>query len=172
MDIKIPKGMKSPTVVIVGQGTMTGDEKSNKQYEKRMDLLERKLSESYKKKIDNRDYTKEFASLQKSFIGKLDKFMTVNKQVMSRQNDKLVEALKKTVNQKISVIKETSDDDDDKKEFIKKISSLESAIRKISLKTNNVKAPTVKLDGAFEKLFARMENLIKSSKPRMYPSPS
>lgn len=171
MDIKIPKGMKSPTVVIVGQGTMTGDEKSNKNYEKRMDLLEKKLNESYKRKIDNKDYTKEFASLQKSFIGKLDKFMTVNKQAMSKQNDKLVEALKKTVNQKISIIKET-DDDDDKKEFIKKISSLESAIRKISLKTNNVKAPTVKLDGAFEKLFSRMENLIKSSKPRMYPSPS
>jgi len=176
MNIKVPTGIKSPTVVIIGGGTMTGDEKSNKLQEKRMDLLEKRLDQQYKKTTsgnNGKDYAKDIESIQKSFINRLDRFITQSKQSISSQNSKLLEALKKTVNQKVKIIKESSNGSDNSeiKTFIKKIDSLEDAIRKISLKTVNVNR-SVKLDDSFQKWFERMEKAIKDARPRMYPSPS
>ncbi len=175
MDIKVPKGMKSPTVVIVSGGTMTGDEKSNHNHEKRMDMLEKKLDQQYKKTTnsgyDPKEYVKSIDQLQKSFSKKLERVITQNKYAMSSQNSKLLDALKKTVS-KVKVIKEESDGSE-LKTFIKKIDSLEDAIRKISLKNKNLKVSTkVNLDSSFDKLFERMEKAIKSARPRMSPSPS
>jgi len=175
MNVDIPKGMKSPTVIIVGGGTMSGDEKFNKIHEKRMDMLERKLDQQYKNKIDGRSYVKEIDSIQKSFVNRLDKFMNQSRQNISSQNSKLLEALKNTVNKKVQVIKQKSNGSDNAeiKTFVKKIDSLEDAIRKISLKTRTVNVTkNVNLDSSFEKLFARMEKAIRESKPRLSPSPS
>ncbi len=173
MNISVPKGIKSPTVSIVIGGTMTGDEKSNKMHEKRMDMLEKKLDQQYKNKSEGKNYTKEIESIQKSFVNRLDKFMNQSRQVMSSQNSKLLEALKKTVNQKVQVIKEQRNGNGELKAFIKKIDSLEDAIRKISLKTKTVNVNrSINLDSSFEKMFARMEKAIRESRPRLSPSPS
>ncbi len=178
MNIKVPNGMKSPTVIIVGGGTMTGNEKSNKNHEKRMDLLEKKLDQQYKHTTsgnNSRDYAKDIESIQKSFISRLDRFITQSKQSITSQNNKLLEALKKTVNQKVKVIKETSGNSDNTeiKTFLKKIDSLEDAIRKISMKSKTVNVNRkVSLDDSFDKFFVKIEKAIRESRPRMFPSPS
>lgn len=175
MNIKVPNNIKSPTVIIVGGGTMTGDEKSNNIHEKRMDMLEKKLDQQYKNKSEGRNYARDIESIQKSFVNRLDKFMNQSRQSISSQNSKLLEALKKTVNQKVKVIKLESvgSNNDEIKTFIKKIDSLEDAIRKISLKTKTVNVTkNMSLDSSFEKLFARMEKVIRESRPRLSPSPS
>ncbi len=173
MNISVPKGIKSPTVSITIGGTMTGNESSNKMHEKRMDMLEKKLDQQYKNKSEGRNYTKDIESIQKSFVNRLDKFMNQSRQVISSQNNKLLEALKKTVNQKVQVIKEEASDNSELKTFVKKISSLEDAIRKISLKTKTVNVNrSVNLDSSFEKMFARMEKAIRDARPRLSPSPS
>ena len=175
MNIKVPNG-KSSTVVIVGGGTMSGDEKSNKMQEKRLDLLERKLDQQYKKTTngyDPKDYVKSLDQIQKSFVRKLDGFVSQSRQNLSSQNNKLLEALKRTVSQKVKTIKVEANNNGELKTFVKKIDSLEDAIRKISLKTKNVTInKKVNLDSSFEKMFAKMEKAIRESKPRLSPSPS
>lgn len=169
----MPKGMKSPTVIIVGGGTMSGDEKSNKMHEKRMDMLEKKLDQQYKNKSEGRDYSKDIESIQKSFVNRLDKFMNQNRKAILSQNSKLLNALKNTVSREVKIIQETPSGNGELKTFVKKISSLEDAIRKISLKTKTVNVTkSINLDNSFEKLFAKMEKVIKESRPRLSPSPS
>jgi hypothetical protein len=173
MNIPMPKGMKSPTVIIVGGGTMSGDEKSNKMHEKRMDMLEKKLDQQYKNKSEGRDYSKDIESIQKSFVNRLDKFMNQNRKAILSQNSKLLNALKNTVSREVKIIQETPSGNGELKTFVKKISSLEDAIRKISLKTKTVNVTkSINLDNSFEKLFAKMEKVIKESRPRLSPSPS
>jgi dsDNA-specific endonuclease/ATPase MutS2 len=173
MNIAMPKGIKSPTVSIVIGGTMTGNEKSNKIHEKRMDMLERKLDQQYKNKSEGRNYTKDIESIQRSFVSSLNKFVNTTKQSMSSQNEKLLNALKNTVSKEVKIIQETPKGNGELKTFIKKISSLEDTIRKISLKSKTVNVTKqVNLDSSFEKLFARMEKAIKEAKPRLSPSPS
>ena len=173
MDIQIPKGMKSPTVVIVGQGTMTGDDKMNKMHEKRMDMLERKLDQQYKTVTDGKSITKEIEALQSSFMKKLNRFMDSNKTQISQQNNKLAEALKRVVENKVKVIKSEDAPKSEIKSFISKIDSLEDAIRGITLKARNNTSPNNgRLNKSFESFFARMEKLIKEVKPRLTPSPS
>lgn len=176
MNVKIPNGVKSPTVIIVSGGTMSGDEKSNKMHEKRMDMLEKKLDQQYKKTTNGYDpkvYVKSLDQLQKSFTRKFDKLISQSQSNLSSQNNKLLEALKKTVNQKVKVIKEEANDNGELKTFIKKIDSLEDAIRKISLKTKTVNVNrSVNLDSSFEKMFAKMEKAIREARPRLSPSPS
>jgi len=173
MNISVPKGIKSPTVIVIGGGTMSGDEKSNYKHEKRMDMLEKKLDQQYKNRtqgIDPKVYTRNIEQLQRSFMKKFDGFISESKQNITVQNNKLLEALRKKMNQKVQVIKESSNGEE-LKTFVKKIDSLEEAIKKVSLKTKII-TPKANLDGAFEKLFAKMERLIKEAKPRVYPSPS
>jgi hypothetical protein len=175
MDIKIPAGIKSPTVVIIGGGTMTGDEKTNKNQEKRMDLLEKKLDQQYKNSTEGKGYAKDIGLIQRPFLKKLDKFVNQSRQSMTSHNDRLIEALKKTINQKVKVIKETSgkSDNTEIKSFMDKIDSLEEAIRKISMKSKTVNVNRqVSLDDSFDKFFARIEKAIKDARPRLSPSPS
>lgn len=171
MDIKVPSGMKSPMVVIVGGGTMVGDEKSNKMHEKRMDLLEKKLNQQYKNKTEGKSDTRELETILKSFIKKQEKLISQNRQVLSSQNSKLLDALK-NIKQEVRVIKEPSDNGEIKS-FIKKLDNLEDAIRKIPLKTRTISVNrSVKLDDSFQKMFERLETTIKNSRPRLQPSPS
>jgi hypothetical protein len=171
MNIKVPAGSKSPTVVIIGGGTMSGDEKANKLHEKRMDLLEKKINQRYKTVSDGIS-SNEIKSIQKTFISRLDKMINLNNQNISKQNDKLISAIKDTISKKVASIKASSDNGDMEK-FLSKIDSLEDAIRKISLKERVVNVTKkVSIDSSFEKLFAKLQKAIQDVKPRMYPSPS
>lgn len=172
MDIKVPAG-KSTISIVIG-GTMTGDEKANKMNEKRMDLLEKKLDQQYKRNtsgIDPQGFVKKLDQIQSSFAKKLKEFVVQSKQTSTNQ-EKLLEAFKKSISKKVQVIKQESSGNDELKTFIKKISSLEEAIKKISVKPQVTVNRSVNLGGAFEKMFVRFEKLIKEAKPRVYPSPS
>ena len=128
------------------------DEKKNGITLKRMDLLEKKLDQQYKNRIEGRDITKEFSVLQTSFMNKLGRFMDSNREQIAKQNNKLTEALKKITNTKTTVIKTERAPNAEIKSFISKISSLEEAIRSITLKAKK-NTPHNNNDGRLNKSF-------------------
>lgn len=174
MNIPVPKGMKSPTVIIVGQGTMEGSDKKNTAHEKRMDNLEKKFDQQYKMAINKESYVKEIDKLHKSFMGKFEKVIDSNKSVISKLNTDLAKSLKRQIDVKVSQIDKGDSNKSELKTFMSKISDLETAISKIGKNNKEVKVSynTNKLDSSFDKLYEKMEQLVKSARPRMYPSPS
>lgn len=171
MNVKLPNNLKSPTVVIIGGGTMKGEDKINKSYEKRMDNLERNFNQRYKDKIAGSNPAKEIQVLQKSFLKKLDKFVSVNRQMLDKQNTQLISALKTTLGKRVEDTKGNGDSKE-LQMFIKKISSLEEAIKKISIKPGTVNHNYSGLNKSFDSFFKRMETIVNKVRPRLTPSPS
>ena len=169
----VPKGMKSPTVIIVGG--QEPDEKHNNMAMARMDNLERKLDQQYKSFIDKTDYIKVIESMQSSFMSNFNKMLSMNKSIISQANQDKFDFLREEFKRKIKSIEEDKNSEDDIKKFTSKLTSLENAIKNITLKPQIVKVSNgnnKQLLNSFENIFQRMENLIRQSKPRLTPSPS
>ena len=166
MNIKVPKTMKSPTVIIVGGGTM--DEKNNDFHSKRMDNLERKLDQQYKAFLDKSEYVKIIERIQNSFLSRLDKMIDVNK------NDKRFSDLRNEFNVRVKELSNKDNGDAILKSFASKLGSIEKSIRSIPAPTRTVinRTSNVDLTKSFETVIQRMENAIRSARPRMIPSPS
>ena len=165
MNIKVPKTMKSPTVIIVGHGTM--DEKKNDYHAKRMDNLERKLDQQYKAFLDKSEYVKIIERIQNSFLSRLDKMIDVNR------NDKRFSDLRNEFNLRVKELNNKDNSDVILKSFASKLGSIEKSIRSIPVPTRTVinRTNSVDLTKSFETVIQRMENAIKASRPRMIPSP-
>ena len=150
------------------------DVKKNDLNLKRMDMLERRVDQQYKNRIEGKNTIREIEILQSSFMKKLNRFMESNKDKIDSQNNRLADALKKVVNNRVKTITIDKTPKSEIKSFLSKIDSLEEAIRGITLKTKNNTSHTNngRLNKSFESFFARMEKLIKEVRPRMYPSPS
>lgn len=173
MNIPIPKGIKSPTVIIVGN--KEPDERHNQIALSRMDNLERKLDAQYKAFIDKSDYVKAIESMQSSFMSNFNKMMALNKSMMSQANQERFNSLRDEFKRSIKSIEDDKTNDDNLATLTSKLSSLEEAIKKITLKPQVVKVPTnnnKELLTSFETIMQRMENIIRQSRPRMMPSPS
>jgi len=167
MDVKIPKGMKSPTVIIVGQET---DDKKNDLTLKRMDNLERNLDRQYRAFTDNKEYIKVIERLQKSFMDKLEKII-LSTNSNKGMYEKRIENLRKEFNSRVSSIK-PSDNSSILRTFSRKLSSLENAIKSQPVsKEVKVVRQNSNLDKAFERMFSRLENAILKSRPKLTPMP-
>ena len=172
MDIKVPKNMKSPTVIIVGG---QDDEKKNAYHEKRLDLLESKLDQQYKAFIDKTDNTKTIDLLQKSFISTLDRFMSMNKSMMSDMHKQKIDILRDEFNKKIKSLENDDDKDEVVEEISSKLDSLVNAMAKMSKPVViNQGSPTRPishdyLSKSFDILFKRLEDTIMKARPRMIP---
>ena len=142
----------------------------------RMDMLEKRLDQQYKNRIEGKNIIKEIETLQSSFMKKLNRFMESNKDKIDSQNSKLADALKRVVNNRVKTITIDKTPKSEIKSFLSKIDSLEEAIRGITLKaknnTSHRSSNNGRLNKSFEGFFARMEKLIKDVRPRMFPSPS
>lgn len=174
MNIPVPKGMNSPTVIIVGN--KEPDEKHNNMAMSRMDNLEKKLDQQYKSFIDKTDYIKVIESMQSSFMSNFNKMLLMNKSMMSQQHQERFDALRQELKSKIKSIEENRDGEESIKIFISKVNSLENAIKNITLKPQIVKVSNGNnnkfLLNSFETILQRMETLIRQSRPRLSPSPS
>lgn len=173
MNVAIPKGMKSPTVIIVGN--KEPDEKHNRMAMSRMDNLEKKLDSQYKAFIDRADYVKVIESMQDSFMSNFNKMMAMNKSMMSQAHKEKFDILREEFKRKIKSIEEKEDKSEDLKQFSSKITSLENAIKSITLKPQVVRVPSgnnKQLLNSFENIMQRMERTIRESRPRLMPSPS
>lgn len=173
MNIPVPKGMKSPTVIIVGG--QEPDEKHNKMAMARMDNLERKLDQQYKAFIDKTDYIKVIESMQSSFMGNFNKMMEMNKSMMSQHHQQRFDLLREEFKRKIKSIEQDGEKEEYLKEFSSKLSSLENAIKNITLRPQIVRvkdSSNKDLLSSFENIMQRMENTIRNSRPRLSPSPS
>lgn len=175
MNIKVPKNIESPTVIILGQ--QKADDKKNAFSEKRMDLLERKLDQQYKAFIDKTDNTKQIDELSKSFMAILDRFMQMNKSMITSMHQDKMNNLRREFNRKLKELERDNNKDEILKSFVSKLSKFESSINKISRPVtvvSNVK-PTVSRDylsKSFNNFYLNMQKLIQDMRPRMIPSPS
>lgn len=169
MNIKVPKTMKSPTVIIVGGGTM--NEKNTDFHSKRMDNLERKMDQQYERFQKRAAPVQDFSPMIKSFtskIGSLEK--TIKKLADSNGDDSdLIKAFEKIVN-RMEKQKKPISSPVDYKAFMSKLGGLEEAIRGIP--TQKVSVNTSGLSKSFNTLYERLEKAIRASRPRMIPSPS
>lgn len=99
MNVKIPKGMNSPTVIVIGGGTM--NPARNDQVSKRMDNLERKIDKWYKNSYNKKGSApqQDISPILKSFnskIGSLEK--TIKKMNGKEDNTEIMKAFDKLVN--------------------------------------------------------------------------
>lgn len=165
--------MNSPTVVIVGQGTMKPEH--NAMHEKRMDNLERKLDQQYqnfykKNSKPNTDYSvllKTFSSK----VGSLEKAIKkLGKKDDDNGNDDLISAFEKIISRLAKNNKEITQSPVNYNKFMARISSLESAIRE--LPTQRVSINTSGLTNSFNRLFERLEKTIMKARPPLIPRPS
>jgi len=166
MNVKIPNGMKSPTVIIVGQGTM--DDKKNDFHAKRMDNLEKKLDQQYRAFMDKSEYVRIIERIQNSFLTRLDKMIDANK------NDNRFSDLRAEFNLKVKELNNRDGEDAILKSFANKLGSLERSIRSIPVPTQTIinRPNNMNLTKSFDMVLKRMETLIRESRPRMIPSPS
>lgn len=151
------------------------DEKKNDLTLKRMDLLEKKLDQQYKSFIDKTDYIKVIESMQNSFMGNFNKMLAMNKSMITQGQRERIDVLRDEFRRKIKSLEGDKNNEENIKFFTSKLNSLESAIKSITLKptivrvgSNNNKA----LFNSFNGILERLETLIRSSRPRMIPSPS
>lgn len=170
MNVKIPKGMNSPTVVIIGQGTMKPEH--NVMHEKRMDNLEKKLDQQYQSFYKkNSKPSQDYSVLLKTFsskVGSLEK--AIKKLGEKDDNGGLISAFEKIVSRLEKNNKKITQSPVDYNKFMERISSLESVIRE--LPTQRVSINTSGLTNSFNKLFERLEKTIMNARPRVFPSPS
>lgn len=169
MNIKVPNGIKSPTIIIVGRGT--ADEKKNDFHSKRMDNLEKKLDQQYKAFSNNTGFERKFDQLSKSFGSRIDKLISSNKSLMSSTQEKRITELQRTLDAKIRSLKK-EDNSEILDSFVKKFEDIERIIKKLPSKQMvKVVNSGSGLNGSFEKMITRLETAIRKSGPRMIPSP-
>jgi len=168
MNIKVPSNLKSPTVIIVGQ--QDTPEKNDK-VSKQMDLLEKKLDQQYKTFLDGKDYIQLIENLHKSFMQRLDKIVSSNKNLISEINSKKVSDLRNELNVRIDDLKKESSNDNLLKSFAVKLSSLEKTIKAIPERTVETRVVNrgISINTAMEKMLQRLEIAIKSARPKMIP---
>lgn len=170
MKINVPNNMKSPTVIVIG--SPEHQEQKNDWTARRMDILEKKLDQQYKAFIDKPDYPGVIEKLQSSFNSNLNKMMMMNKMMMTKAHKDRVCALRGEFAGKIKKLEE---DKDNEREFTSKLSSLENAIKSISLKPQLVRVnngSNKTLFNSFNAILQKLENAIYASRPRLIPSPS
>jgi len=176
MDVKIPKGIKSPTVIIVG--SKEPDERGNQVVESRMDNLEKKLDQQYKAFIDKSDNRQMIEKMHSSFMQNFNKLLAMNKSMFTQVKREKVDALRDEFKRKIKSLEDNKDDGESRRLFIAKLNSLENAIKAMTLKPQVVRVNSggggsnKSLQRAFDRLFEKMEVLIKKAGPRVIPSPS
>jgi len=174
MNIKIPKNIKSPTVIIVGQ--QEANDKNNNIALSRMDNLERKLDQQYKSFVDKTDYSKVIMGIQTSFMGNFNKMLAMNKSMMTERHKERIDVLRDEFAKKIKNLEDNKDDGENIKLFTSKLNSLENAIKNITLKPQVVKVSNGNnnkvLFDSFNGVLQRLEMLIRESRPRLIPSPS
>ena len=173
MNIKVPKNMKSPTVIIVGQGT--ADETKNDKTQKQMDLLSKKLDQQYQAFLDGTNYIKVIEKLHQSFMTRLDKLLSVNRNIVGQMNNARIKDLRSEFNSRIKDLTQSKQKDETLKSFALQLNSLENAIKNIPITKPTVrviKSDNSNLNTSFERLFSRMEDLVRSVRPRLIPSPS
>ena len=172
--IKVPNNMKSPTVIIVGQ--QEASEPKNDRTLRRMDNLERKLDQQYKSIINKTDYGKAIMGMQTSFMSNFNKMLAMNKSMMTQAQKEKIDVLRQEFTRKIKSLENNKDKDGNEsiKLFTKKLNSLESAIKNITLKPTvvRVRNNNKSLFNAFDGILHRLEGLIRESRPRVFPSPS
>ncbi len=171
MNVKIPKGMNSPTVVIIGQGTMKPEH--NVMHEKRMDNLERKLDQQYQSFYKkNSKPSQDYSVLLKTFSSKVGSLERAIKKLGDKDddNDDLISAFEKIVSRLEKNNKKITQSPVNYNKFMARISSLESVIR--DLPAQRVSINTSGLTNSFNKLFERLEKTIMKARPRVFPSPS
>lgn len=172
MNIKIPNNLESPTVLIIGQRKV--DDKQNVYQEKRLDMLERKLDQQYKSFIDKSDNTKSIEQMQKSFASILDKFMQMNKAMLTSSHKDKMDSLRREFDTRIKALSE-NDNGALLDSFSKKIGKLESAINRLASKDSEVKVSVTKpishdyLSKSFDTFYEKMQNLVEKARPRMIP---
>lgn len=169
MNVKIPNSMKSPTVIIVGQGTM--DEKKNDLHSKRMDNLERKLDQQYERFYSKKPKEQDLTPIIKSFSSKIESLeKSIKKIPVNNKNDNsaLIKSFEKIVNRMEN--QKPSNNSVDYKALTGQLGSLENAIK--GLKTQKVSVNTNGLSKSFNGLYERLEKAIRESRPRLTPSPS
>jgi len=172
MNIKVPNGIKSPTVIIVGG--QEPNEKHNQMTLSRMDNLERKLDQQYKSFIDKTDYIKVIENMQSSFMSNFNKMLAMNKSMMTHSQKEKIDLLRDEFARKIKNL-EKDDGQEEIKLFTSKLSSLENSIKNITLKPQIVRVSNNNnkvLFNAFDGILQRLESLIRQSRPRLSPSPS
>ena len=173
MNIKVPKNIESPTVIILGREKI--DDKKNALSEKRMDLLEKKLDQQYKAFINKTDNTKQIDNLQKSFMAILDRFMQMNKSMMTSIHQDKMDSLRREFDRKLKELEKNDEKDEILKSFVSKLGKFESSINKISRPVVvNTKTAVSKdyLSKSFDTFYSNMQKLIQEMRPRMIPSPS
>jgi len=151
------------------------DEKKNDLTLKRMDLLERKLDQQYKAFIDKSDYIKAIEQLQSSFMGNFNRILDMNKSMITQGHQERIDILRDEFERKIKSIQDNRNNEQELKIFTSKLNSLENAIKNITLKPTVVRVPSNNnkvLFDSFNAILQRMESLIRSSRPRLTPSPS
>jgi len=170
MEVKIPKGMNSPTVIVVGQGTMKPEH--NVMHEKRMDNLERKLDQQYQSFYKkNSKPSQDYSVLLKTFSSKVGSLEKAIKRLGEKDdNSGLISAFEKIVSRLEKNNKQITQSPINYNKFMARISSLESVIRE--LPTQRVSINTSGLTNSFNKLFERLEKTIMKARPRVFPSPS
>jgi len=174
MNIKVPKNITSPTVIVIGQGTM--DASKNDLYARRMDNLERKLDrqyESFYKKQERKNNT-DYSALLKTFSSKIGSLEKSIKKLAEDDdddsNEELLSSFKKLVGRIEKNKKSVNNSSPNYRLFMNRIGKLEEAIR--DLPTQRVSINTSGLSKSFNNLYERLEKAIKDSRPRMIPSPS
>ena len=81
MNVKMPKGVKMPSIVI----NVSGESASKPlDYSKRLDSLESKLDDQYKAFINKKDKKKEDARLYKTMLAKMERMSDLNKAYMAK----------------------------------------------------------------------------------------
>ena len=173
MNINVPKNIKSPTVIILGKEEV--NDKKNAYHEKRLDLLESKLDSQYKAFINKTDNIRAIEMLQKSFSNTLNKFMQMNKTMMTSMHKSKMEGLRREFEGRIKEIEKSGDKDEILKSFIAKLGKLESSISQINRQPVVPSSRPIShnyMAKSFDVFYERLEKAIRDARPRMIPSPS
>jgi len=148
MNVKLPKGMMSPTVIVIGSSPVS--QKTNDTSSKRMDMLEKKLDQQYKIRMDGSGFERKLDLLSKSFNSRIDKMMSMSKSMMKSNHSKEIEKLRR--------------------EFEFRMSRLQ---KQVSKKPNvQVSVSNAPMRNSLEKMTSRLEAAIMKARPRLTPSPS
>lgn len=111
--------------------------------------------------------------MQGSFINSFNKMLEMHKTTNQEYRNK-IDYLRDEFASKMKSL-EKDDNSRGVETFVRKLQSLENAIRSITLRPQVVRVQNnnnENLVNSFNGILQRLESLIRESKPRMYPSPS
>jgi len=135
-----------------------------------MDMLEKKLDQQYKMRIDGSGFEKKLDLLSKSFNSRIDKMMSMSKSMMKSNHSKEIEKLRREFESKIGSMKPNSDNSEILKSFNRKLEQIQ---KQVSKKPNvQVSVSNTPMRNSLEKMTSRLEAAIMKARPRLTPSPS